>query len=40
MKCKYSVIGNVSGTCPECGWKLNRAQKRFVQKQGIEDGDK
>ena len=38
LQCKYSLIGNVSGLCPECGWKLTRAQKRFVRKKGI-DGD-
>ena len=33
VKCGYSLIGNVSGVCPECGWKLMRAHKRFVQKR-------
>ena len=33
-RCKYSLIGNLSGVCPECGWKLTRAQKRFVRKRG------
>lgn len=24
MKCGYDLAGNVSGICPECGWKLPR----------------
>lgn len=32
VRCGYSLIGNVSGVCPECGWKLMRAHKRFVRK--------
>ena len=43
VRCGYSLIGNVSGVCPECGWKLTRAQKRFVRKRGTagqsKDGD-
>ncbi len=34
VRCGYSLIGNVSGVCPECGWKLRRAHKRFVRKRG------
>lgn len=34
VRCGYSLIGNVSGVCPECGWKLRRAHKRFVRSRG------
>ncbi len=34
VRCQYSLIGNVSGVCPECAWKLTRAQKRFVRERG------
>ena len=30
--CGYSLIGNVSGVCPECGWRLMRAHRRSVRK--------
>lgn len=30
-QCKYSLIGNVSGVCPECGWRLPRDYRRFVR---------
>lgn len=35
-KCEYSLTGNVSGVCPECGWKLTRAHKRYVKKEDME----
>ena len=29
--CDYNLTGNVSGICPECGWKLTRKVKRRVR---------
>ncbi|MCZ6652615.1 MAG: hypothetical protein O7D91_06260 [Planctomycetota bacterium] len=29
--CNYELTGNVSGTCPECGWKLTKRVKRLVR---------
>lgn len=27
-RCGYNLTGNASGTCPECGWPLERKMKR------------
>jgi|GEM_PF-6816865 len=29
-RCGYCLQGNVSGVCPECGWKLPRRYRRFA----------
>jgi predicted RNA-binding Zn-ribbon protein involved in translation (DUF1610 family) len=34
VKCGYSLTGNVSGQCPECGQELTDEQRRFVSKVG------
>ena len=39
-KCKYSLIGNASGVCPECGWKLTRRHRRFLRKRGTAEESK
>lgn len=39
-QCAYSLIGNVSGTCPECGWKLMTTHRRFARKRGTQNGSK
>ncbi len=31
-KCGYSLTGNVSGRCPECGWKLPRRYRAYRRK--------
>ena len=28
-KCEYNLTGNVSGRCPECGWKLPRRFRAY-----------
>ena len=30
-QCGYNLTGNVSGRCPECGWKLTRKMKMRVR---------
>lgn len=37
-KCKYSLVGNVSGVCPECGKKLTEAQLRHIRE--LPDGER
>lgn len=35
-QCSYNLTGNVSGRCPECGWKLSRrfrAYRRLVDRE-------
>lgn len=27
--CDYDLTGNVSGRCPECGWKLSRRHRAY-----------
>ena len=29
--CNYELTGNVSGTCPKCGWKLTKRATRLVR---------
>ena len=29
--CGYNLTGNVSGICPECGWRLTRKVKRRIR---------
>ena len=31
-KCGYNLTGNVSGRCPECGWKLPRRFRAYRRK--------
>ena len=35
VRCGYSLNGNVSGRCSECGWKLRKEHRRFVREAGI-----
>jgi len=41
--CRYSLLGNISGVCPECGWKLppwyvGRADEEFERQKGQTSG--
>ena len=31
-RCEYNLTGNVSGKCPECGWKLPRRYRACRRK--------
>jgi ribosomal protein S27AE len=33
--CGYNLTGNVSGICPECGWKLTRRMQRRVRRTAL-----
>jgi hypothetical protein len=33
-QCGYDLTGNVSGVCPECGWKLPRRIKTRARQTG------
>jgi len=35
-KCGYSLTGNVSGVCPECGWKAGLLSPCFVKRASKE----
>ncbi|MCH7719668.1 MAG: hypothetical protein IH988_01575 [Planctomycetes bacterium] len=30
-RCSYDLTGNVSGRCPECGWKLPRRYRAYYR---------
>ena len=30
-RCEYDLTGNVSGRCPECGWKLPRRYRAYLR---------
>lgn len=32
-RCRYDLTGNVSGVCPECGWRLTARMKRLVRRK-------
>ena len=32
-RCGYSLTGNVSGTCPECGWRLPARLRRVLRER-------
>ena len=29
-RCRYSLLGNQTGRCPECGWRIPRAFRRIL----------
>ena len=31
-RCWYCLVGNLSGVCPECGWRLTRRFKKHLRK--------
>jgi ribosomal protein S27AE len=31
--CGYNLTGNVSGVCPECGWRLTRRMRQLVRRR-------
>jgi hypothetical protein len=35
-QCGYDLTGNVSGICPECGWKITYLVKRRIRRKNKE----